>query len=109
MRRRTWGRTRCLGALNARLEDAKAVAFKPPPRCLVTVNSTVELTNVRSGNVTLAYPEDCELVSNSVSVFDRLGVRLLGGEIGDLLYDGTRRRCVTQILYQPETAGDHHL
>ena len=109
---RAWARASCLSALDARLEDATAIALDETPGCLVTMNSTVELTDIRSGKrrrVTLAYPEDCELVSNSVSVFDRLGIQLLGSEIGDVLYDGTRRLCVTQILYQPETAGDHHL
>lgn len=109
---RAWARANCLSVLDARLEDATAIAVEQTPRCLVTMNSTVELMDVRSGQrrrVTLAYPEDCELVSHGVSVFDRLGIQLLGSEIGDVLHDGTRRLRVTQILYQPETAGDHHL
>jgi regulator of nucleoside diphosphate kinase len=109
---RAWARASCLSELDARLEDAKAVALEQTPRYLVTMNSTVELMDIHSGKrrrVTLAYPEDCELVCHSVSVFDRLGIQLLGSEIGDVVHDGTRRFCVTQILYQPETAGDHHL
>ena len=110
--RKAWGHATSLSSLNARLEDAKAIRFEETPRCLVTMNSTVELADVRSGErrrVTLAYPEDCELIPDSVSVFDSLGTQLLGSEIGEVLDDGKRHFRVEEILYQPETAGDRHL
>jgi len=109
---KAWGRATCVSALNARLEDAKAVGLEETPHCLVTMNSCVELTDVHSGErrrVTLAYPEDCELVQDGVSVFDRLGTQLLGSEIGEVLHDRAGHFRVTRIFYQPETAGDRHL
>jgi regulator of nucleoside diphosphate kinase len=109
---KAWGPASHIHALNARLEDAAAVGEENTPHCLVTMNSTIELTEIDSGlrrRVTLAYPEDCELLPGSISVFDRLGTQLLGSEIGDLVQDGVRSFRVSRILYQPETAGDHHL
>ncbi len=109
---RAWGRASCLRTLDARLEDAKAVTSQQTPSSLVTMNSTVELMDVRSGDrrrVTLVYPSDSSLVSNSVSVFKPLGTQLLGSQIGDVLSNGKRQMHVTRIIYQPETAGDYHL
>jgi regulator of nucleoside diphosphate kinase len=109
---RAWGKATCLKTLDARLEDAKAVTRQQTPRCLVTMNSTVELLDVRSGDrrrVTLVYPADSSLVSESVSVFEPLGTQLLGSQIGDVLSNGERQMRVTRIIYQPELAGDYHL
>jgi regulator of nucleoside diphosphate kinase len=101
-----------LRTLDARLEDAEAITRQQTPSCLVTMNSTVELLDVRSGDrgrVTLVYPADSSLVSDSVSVFEPLGTQLLGSQIGDVLSNGKRQMRITRILYQPETAGDYHL
>jgi regulator of nucleoside diphosphate kinase len=76
------------------------------------MNSTVELLDTHTGErrrVTLTYPDDCELMSNGISVLDPLGVKLLGCEIGDTVYDDTRKFRITKILYQPEAAGALHL
>jgi transcription elongation GreA/GreB family factor len=108
---RAWGRARSVSALNARLEDADAIDSKSTPTSLVTMNSTVELLDVRSGRrcVTLAYPADCELVPDSVSVFEPLGTELLGSHIGDIFSFGNQQYRVNAILYQPESAGAWHL
>jgi regulator of nucleoside diphosphate kinase len=109
---RAWGKATCVRTLDARLEDAKAVTNQQTPSCLVTMNSTVELLDVRSGDrrrVTLVYPADSSLVSNGVSVFEPLGTQLLGSQVGDVLSSGKRQMCVTRIIYQPETARDYHL
>jgi regulator of nucleoside diphosphate kinase len=76
------------------------------------MNSTIELIEVRSGerrHVTLVYPEDGELVPNSISVFEPLGTQMLGSEIGEVVSDGKRQFRITRMLYQPETAGARHL
>jgi regulator of nucleoside diphosphate kinase len=101
-----------LSTLNARLEDAEAIDSNRTPASLVTMNSTVELLDARSGRrrcVTLAYPADCELVPDSVSVFEPLGTELLGSHIGDIVSFGNQQCRVNAILYQPESAGAGHL
>jgi regulator of nucleoside diphosphate kinase len=101
-----------LRRLDARLEQATAVNREQAPPDLVTMNSRLELLDVRSGSrqcVTLVYPEDCDLVPESVSVFSPLGTQLLGSKIGDKLFDGERHYLVSRILYQPEVAGAFHL
>lgn len=109
---RAWGHARSLSALNARLEDADAIDSKSTPTSLVTMNSTVELLDVRSGRrkcVTLAYPADCELVPDSVSVFEPLGTELVGSHIGDIVSFENGQCRVDAILYQPESVGAWHL
>jgi hypothetical protein len=57
----------------------------------------------------LTYPADCELVPDSVSVFEPLGTELLGSHIGDIVSFENRLCHVNKILYQPELAGAWHL
>jgi regulator of nucleoside diphosphate kinase len=109
---RAWGKPSCLRTLDARLEEAEAVNREETPSSLVTMNSTVRLLDVHSGDrrpVTLVYPGDRDLKSDGISVFDPLGTQLLGSHVGDMLSSGKRKFRVTQILYQPETAGASHL
>jgi regulator of nucleoside diphosphate kinase len=109
---RAWGHARSLSTLNARLEDADVIHSDRVPRSLVTMNSTVELSDVRSGarrRVTLAYPPNCDLVADSVSVFEPLGTELLGCHIGDIVSFGNRECRVNEIIYQPESALAWHL
>lgn len=109
---RIWGRARNVRILDARLEDAAPVKTRETPQGLVTMNSTVELLDLLSGErrlVTLAYPEDCEFLADGVSVLDPLGIELLGRQIGDTVCQDTRRLRITRIAYQPEAAGALHL
>lgn len=108
---RTWGAALC--NLNWRLENAAAVDERSAPEDIVTMNSTVLLADLDGGEtrrVTLAYPEDCELSAEHVSVLDTLGVELLGSRVGDVVCcDNRRRYRVASILYQPERDGAWHL
>lgn len=109
---RFWGRARVLRILDARLEDAERVSNEQTPRYLVTMNSTVDLLDLASGKlrrVTLAYPEDCELIPDGISVLEPLGVELLGHRIGDTFYKGGRKIRINTIVYQPEAARAEHL
>lgn len=109
---RAWGRARNTRILDSRLEDAVPVTSQETPKSLVTMNSIVELLDTSSGQshqVTLAYPADCGYMSDGVSVLDPLGLKLLGGEVGDFVSDGLRRFRITKIVYQPEAAGALHL
>jgi transcription elongation GreA/GreB family factor len=84
------------------------VAAKIPRACL-TMNSRVRLEDAhgRGEEVSLAYPWAAS--SDHVSVLSPFGRALLGAHIGDELRDGTRRKTIVAIPYQPEAAGDHHL
>lgn len=109
---RAWGRARNRRILDARLEESIPVNSRETPKSLVTMNSTVELLDLSSGarrRVTLTYPDDCELMPDSVSVLESLGMKLLGCEIGDILYDNARQFRIAKISYQPEAAGALHL
>ncbi len=109
---RAWGKATCVRTLDARLEDAEAVTRQQTPDCLVTMNSTVELMDLWSGDrrrVTLVYPADRSFVSDSISVFEPFGTQLLGSQVGDVLFHEKRQVRITRVVYQPETAGDYHL
>lgn len=109
---RGWGRARNRRILDDRLEDSIRVNSRQTPKSLVTMNSTVELLNIGTDErrrVSLVYPDDCELIANGISVLEPLGVKLLGGEIGDIINDNGKRFRITRIIYQPEAAGALHL
>jgi regulator of nucleoside diphosphate kinase len=98
--------------LETRLEEAQAIPSEDAPGSLVTMNSTLRLIDVNSGRqrvCTLVYPEDRDLIPQSVSVFQPLGRRLLGARVGDnvkVVEAGQPIRYrIDSILYQPEAAG----
>ena len=98
---RAWGNSRCLSKLNTRLERADTIA-EGQARCnVVTMNSTSILTDLASGKhrqVTLTYPQDCEFFRDSVSVFDPLGLALLGSAVGDTVSCGRKQFRVTSVI-----------
>jgi regulator of nucleoside diphosphate kinase len=98
------------------MEDATAIGAEGAPPELVTMNSTVVLVDLNSGQraeCTLVYPEDRDLIANSVGVLQPLGRRILGrsaGEIVEVRESGHAKRfLIESVLYQPEAAGDTHL
>lgn len=111
-----WGTSRWLAKVEAILEDAEAVRPRLAPKHLVTMNTTVKLVDLGSGKprtVTLVYPDDIDLVSNGVSIFESLGTALLGCEVGDVV-ECPEKQChrrfrVDEIIYQPEQAGAFYL
>ena len=56
---------------------------------------------------------DANISEGKMSVFSPIGTALLGYAKGDVIEwtvpSGTRRIQITDILYQPEAAGDLHL
>jgi regulator of nucleoside diphosphate kinase len=103
-------------ALEASLEEAKAIPAQRAPRSLVTMNSTIRLVDLESGDRkvrTLVYPEDCDLIPQSIGVLQPLGRRILGRRKGDVVQaiDGNKRRRfrIESIEYQPEAAGAYQL
>jgi regulator of nucleoside diphosphate kinase len=95
---RAWGTHRWLGELESLLNDAKPIDLDKAAKTLVTMDSAVRLVDCESGLsrlVTLTYPQDVELVPHGVSVFDPLGIALIGCEEGDVVQcpdEGCRRR-----------------
>jgi regulator of nucleoside diphosphate kinase len=97
--------------LEERLDDAVYVEWQEAPGTLVTMNTTVELADPRSGEsevLTLAYPDEAEFIDDSVSVLEPLGGALLGSAVGDVIQcaqgRGTTKFRIRRIVYQPEQA-----
>lgn len=105
-----------LHALEAELERASGVEPAELPHDVVTMNSTVEIRDLTSGETetyTLVYPEQANIHANRISVLAPLGTAILGCRVGDVVRvntpSGARRVRVEEISFQPERAGQHHL
>lgn len=105
-----------LAKLNAELAKAEVVAPDEISRHVITMNSTVVLSDLDTGDeetYTLVFPEAADIASGKLSVLAPVGTGMLGYEVGDVFEwavpDGTRRLEIKEILYQPEAAGDFHL
>ena len=106
----------CLDALEAELERAYGVDPAELPHDVVTMNSTVEIRDLKSGETetyTLVYPERADINANRISVLAPIGTAILGCRVGDVVRvktpSGARRIRVEEIHFQPERAGEHHL
>jgi regulator of nucleoside diphosphate kinase len=109
---RAWGTQQLRAELYSVLEEATPIAPYDAPETLVTMNTTVELVDLESRArrvVTLVYPQDVDVVSDSVSVFEPLGVALIGCQEGDVVQCPEEHRSrpmrVARIVRQPEHAG----
>ncbi len=105
-----------LEKLQSELDRAVIVPPKEIPPQVVTMNSTVRLVDLDSGEeetYTLVFPEDADLARGRLSILAPIGTAMLGYEVGDLFEwavpAGKRRMRVEKILYQPEASGDFHL
>ena len=106
----------CLAQLQGELKRAKIISSKRVKPSVVTMNSTVKLRDLDSGELLeyqLVYPQDADVEANKVSVLAPVGTALLGFSVGDSVqWDvpaGVRRFQIEDILYQPEAAGDYNL
>ena len=105
-----------LKKLKEELDRATIVEPEEVPPDVVTMNSSVSLVDVMTGeelNYTLVYPEDADLQQGKISVLAPIGTAMLGYRVGDTFtWDtpgGIRAVRVEKILYQPETAGNYDL
>ncbi len=80
------------------------------------MNTTVVLADLATNQrrtVTLVYPDDIDLVCDGVSVFEPLGVALLGCTAGDVIQCPAehchRRFRVAEVIRQPEQTGAWYL
>jgi regulator of nucleoside diphosphate kinase len=100
--------------LEYELERAETVEATDVPDNVVTMNSTVRLSDLDSGDTetyTLVYPEEANVIDNRISILAPVGTAILGFRVGDVIRwpvpDGEVRLKVEEILYQPERAGDY--
>ena len=105
-----------LDQLRGELERAQIVAPQEIPGDVITMNSTVALTDLDTGEeetYTLVYPENADTAQGKVSILAPIGTAMLGYRVGDVFEwevpAGKRRLKVEKILYQPEASGDYDL
>ena len=105
-----------LDSLEAELDRAQVVAPTQVPPDVITMNSRVRLVDLDSGEemvATLVFPHDADIDENKISVLAPIGTGMLGYRVGDVFAwkvpDGVRQLQVSEILYQPEAAGDYQL
>ncbi|MFZ2359919.1 MAG: nucleoside diphosphate kinase regulator [Anaerolineae bacterium] len=105
-----------LADLSAELARAEVVTPQTVARNVITMNSTVVLLDLETGDeetYTLVFPETADIAAGRISVLAPIGTAMLGYEVGDtfewVVPAGKRRLQIKEILYQPEAAGDFHL
>lgn len=105
-----------LDQLRGELERAQIVAPQEIPGDVITMNSTVVLTDLdtrEEETYTLVYPENADTAQGKVSILAPIGTAMLGYRVGDVFEwevpAGKRRLKVEKIVYQPEASGDYDL
>lgn len=101
-----------LADLQAELRRAKIVDSAEVPDDVVTMDSTVRLRDLDSGEVetyTLVYPDQANIAENKLSILAPIGTAILGYCVGDIVRwrvpSGRHRLQVEEVLYQPEREG----
>ena len=102
--------------LRSELERAEVVRPQDIPGDVITMNSTVALTDLDTNEeetYTLVYPEQADTTQGKVSILAPIGTAMLGYRVGDVFEwevpAGKRRLKVEKILYQPEASGNYDL
>lgn len=115
-RERNGGDREYLNKLEAELERAEIVEPKAIPSDVITMRSKVRLKDLVSGEsatYSLVFPTEANFADGKISVLAPIGTAILGYRQGDTIEwpvpSGLRRLKVEEILYQPESAGDHDL
>ena len=105
-----------LTELIAELERAEVVLSDEIPDDVVTMNSTVVLRDLDTGETetyTLVYPNHANIARNRLSVLSPVGTAILGNHVGDVVRwcvpAGVRRLRVEEVVFQPERVGAFHL
>ena len=98
------------------IERGTEVRPQEIPPDVVTMNSTVRVTDLEAGSThtyTIVFPADADYEKGKISILAPLGTALLGFRVGDTvdwnMPRGVRRLRIDEIIYQPEAAGDFHL
>jgi len=99
--------------LQDEINRAKVIPQKSIGVDVVTMNSKIRLKDLDTGTsivYELVFPEEADLEHNKISILAPVGVALLGYRVGDRIQwpvpAGVRTLEITEILYQPEAAGN---
>ena len=100
--------------LQQEIERAGEVRPEEVPPDVVTMNSTVRVSDLESGEkheYTIVFPPDADAEKGRISILSPIGTALLGYRLGDIVPIARlkRRLRIDEIIYQPEAAGDFHL
>lgn len=103
--------------LEEELSRAKIVEPKEIPASIVTMNSTVRFfveASQKEFELTLVYPKNLDSNGKTISILAPVGSALLGLSIDDQIEwpkpgGGYLKVKITEIIYQPESAGDYQL
>ena len=105
-----------LNKLEAELDRAEIVDPNHIPGDVITMRSKVRLKDLVSGEsntYSLVFPTEADFAEGKISVLAPIGTAILGYKQGDTIEwpvpSGLRRLKVEEVLYQPESAGDHEL
>lgn len=100
--------------LEQEIDRAMTIDATEIPPDVVTMNSTVELSDLDTGETTsytLVYPEEADVLNNRISVLAPVGTAILGYRVGDVVRcpvpEGVVRIRIDNVLYQPERVGDY--
>ncbi len=105
-----------LADLESELQRAVVVESDKVPDDVVTMNSTVRLRDVETGEVetyTLVFPYEADIAANKLSILAPIGTAILGYRVGDVVRwrvpGGGRRLKIEAVLCQPQGEGALHL
>lgn len=108
------GAPRTVPELRKKLDDAEWLDSHLIPSDVVTMNSTVRLRDLESGESvtrTLAFPYGADPGRGRISIMTSFGIAMLGRRVGDFLEcsgsDKAKRFEIESVVYQPEAANDH--
>ncbi|MFA6471316.1 MAG: nucleoside diphosphate kinase regulator [Candidatus Latescibacterota bacterium] len=95
------------------LSQAKIVNPHDIPGDIVTMNSTVTILDLETGEkmvYTLVYPEKSDYRRGLISIIAPIGSAIFGCKIGNVVEwkipKGVKKIKIEEIHYQPETAGN---
>ena len=105
-----------IAKLGEELKRAKRVASEEIPAEVVTMNSTVLLRDLKSGNtleITLVYPRDADVNARKISILAPVGTAIIGCKEGDEVEwpvpSGTINYKIEKVTFQPEASGNFAL
>lgn len=102
--------------LMGELENATIVKPKKIPKDVITMNSVVKITFVKTGiqiELKIVYPDQANMNKYHISIFSPIATALLGYKVGDVIDwivpSGPTSIKIDEISYQPEAAGHFEL
>ncbi len=105
-----------MATLGEELKRARRVASEEIPAEVVTMNSSVLLRDLKSGNdleITLVYPKDADVNARKISILAPVGTAIIGCREGDEIEwpvpSGTINYKIEKVTFQPEAAGNFSL